>query len=1262
MRKLKLLFAALALTVGGASSVWAQTDVTNYIKDADFSEITNWTKVNTGGFFDLGNGLIGTYTVRASGDGRDVDPATVDATHLDTEYCLGMECRWSSNYAAFNQTTEELPAGVYTLTYDVENVNSYTSKQTYENRFYVKVGETQHTDTKTEWMGGKSDWTTHSISFTLEDAATITISLGYGMGENNIRWQDAPFIYVSHLKLEKVLANKSALETAITNATKVNAVLTDEGLAAAITTAQGVFSDVAATQSAVDAQVVALNSAISTAYTNIPNGKDLTAIINNAAVTSTTGWTNGRTNSGQQYTDAPDNTYMDTWNATLNQKQVVQLPAGFYMLKAATRADASLTAAGNIYALVGEDNNSTDIEKEGGSGNLLGNGWAWTRVPFQVAAPSDVTIGFYSECGGSKWAGADDFKLKYYKTQDALDAAMLEETKGDWIPVLTGNVPTAAITAINNATSVSDAKTAIASARGLTTAYAAYLSAKAGMDAVALVPTTDNEKAASRKAEYLDAVSAEAEAATTAEAINTAIGKIKAAVVNYVKKLTPADAVNAPFDLTFMITNPSFANNNADGWTANPAPGFQTFGNAEYYMKNFDISQTLTDMATGSYRLKVKAYQRTGPGWTTDVIKDYLAQNPEDQYFAVTAEIYVNGGNEGSQKIKNAVSVKQTSSLGGSETSETVNETTYYIPNNMEAAGKYFAAGLYDNETEITATTNTVKFGFRCSAGTGNGFWTIFDNFRLYYTGQLDLSVFQASLDTKVTEAGKVKAELTGKVPTSVLTALQNVVDANDNDDSAFDDEEQFTTAIANINAAITAAQGAEVPYTAWKDMKAKADVLAAVDNDNDEALGTFNTAINTQNGIVEAATEGATIESATSALKTAMVTYCGAANPVGDGAKFDMTFMLTNPDVTDFPSWAPCAGWYTEQEGGNFQVMNNNDATSEDGTKTKFYEYYSNEPKSNNKFNLYQAVTLGEGTYTIKCYAFAAQPTGGDVKGVYFYANETPGSLVENAKLTEQSISFVNDKEKEVKIGLKSVTGNTYRWMGIGYMELYKVPAVKVTIAEDVDYTPEGVAGQVTLKRTLSTTKWNTFVVPFQITNEELTTAFGAEVAVAEYSEASVDANDATVTFTPMATPAIVPNKPVLLKPSEVNDENTYVFANRTIATGDAKVTGTNFDFVGSYAASTTIAAGDYFFNSNKLYKSTGKGSTIKGTRAYIKAKSEGARITNFVIDGEETTGIMNVEQGTVSLGKVYNMQGQQVKNAQKGIFIQNGKKVVIK
>lgn len=198
MKHFKLLLASFALF--GAMNANAQTDVTSqYIQNADFSSTDGWTAYVSEQFKDFGNGLIGTYGVRTA-EGQGV--STVDETHLATEYCLGLECRWSTNYASYNQTTGELPAGVYTLTYDVENTNPQTtSSNNYNNLFYVQVGEQKNTDSSTEWMKGKSSWTTHTINFTVDEPTTAIISLGYGTGSNNYGSKNTPTIHVSHLKL-----------------------------------------------------------------------------------------------------------------------------------------------------------------------------------------------------------------------------------------------------------------------------------------------------------------------------------------------------------------------------------------------------------------------------------------------------------------------------------------------------------------------------------------------------------------------------------------------------------------------------------------------------------------------------------------------------------------------------------------------------------------------------------------------------------------------------------------------------------------------------------------------------------------------------------------------------------------------------------------------------------------------------------------------------------------------------------------------------
>ena len=74
-------------------------------------------------------------------------------------------------------------------------------------------------------------------------------------------------------------------------------------------------------------------------------------------------------------------------------------------------------------------------------------------------------------------------------------------------------------------------------------------------------------------------------------------------------------------------------------------------------------------------------------------------------------------------------------------------------------------------------------------------------------------------------------------------------------------------------------------------------------------------------------------------------------------------------------------------------------------------------------------------------------------------------------------------------------------------------------------------------------------------------------------------------------------------------------------------------------------------------------EGTVIPAGKAYLqlRATTEAAKVQFFSLGGE-TTGIEAVETQAKEDGKYYNLMGVEVENPQKGIYIKNGKKVVIK
>ncbi len=256
-----------------------------------------------------------------------------------------------------------------------------------------------------------------------------------------------------------------------------------------------------------------------------------------------------------------------------------------------------------------------------------------------------------------------------------------------------------------------------------------------------------------------------------------------------------------------------------------------------------------------------------------------------------------------------------------------------------------------------------------------------------------------------------------------------------------------------------------------------------------------------------------------------------------------------------------------------------------------------------------------------------------------------------------------VNANNAQLTIGIRKTTSDhrTDNWVVTDNFRV-KYLGVDATIDEDIDYSPVATTDAVVkVKRTFANNgSWNSFVVPFDVDEAGVKAAFGDDVVIAEYSEESSDASNVTVNFNKMTTPSLKANTPVVMQTN--SEASTFYFVG-TIVNSTPKVDGKNFDFVGSYDAEQTIAEGDYFISGTKLYRSAGA-TTMSGTHAYLKAKTAGARIAMVNFDGGTTTGIEVVESQQDTTDSLYDLQGRSLTKGvrQKGVYIENGKKVIIK
>ena len=216
----------------------------------------------------------------------------------------------------------------------------------------------------------------------------------------------------------------------------------------------------------------------------------------------------------------------------------------------------------------------------------------------------------------------------------------------------------------------------------------------------------------------------------------------------------------------------------------------------------------------------------------------------------------------------------------------------------------------------------------------------------------------------------------------------------------------------------------------------------------------------------------------------------------------------------------------------------------------------------------------------------------------------------------------------------------------------------VNTTVLADWD----GYEANVTLTRTLQAGSWNALTLPYDIPADVL------GLTVKELTGATLDGSTLNLTFEDATS--IEAGKPYLVKVENDLDFSKLAMANVTVSKTLQPVTSTYVDFVPTLGK-TTIEGSDpksvLFMTSDNTLKSASElPAYMNGFSAYFQLKGDAVNATSFNLDlGEgEATGIksMDIEHSTLNIEHCYDLQGRRVAQPKKGVYIQNGKKVVIK
>lgn len=212
-----------------------------------------------------------------------------------------------------------------------------------------------------------------------------------------------------------------------------------------------------------------------------------------------------------------------------------------------------------------------------------------------------------------------------------------------------------------------------------------------------------------------------------------------------------------------------------------------------------------------------------------------------------------------------------------------------------------------------------------------------------------------------------------------------------------------------------------------------------------------------------------------------------------------------------------------------------------------------------------------------------------------------------------------------------------------------------------------------ISLNRKLVKGVWNTICLPFDVSEAQAKSVFGADVRIAALN---AECKGNTLRFDNKTAEGLKAAVPYLIMPSEVKADNQYEFYNvsikpENVTPAAAVSTSDGFVFKGIYNKvditqdiNNPKSYAAFLGANNTLFKAK-SGSTTKGFRAYFAIpNSTAASALRVVVDGNATS-IKNINCGVVeSDDAVYNLQGQRVdaRSLMPGLYIKAGKKFVVR
>ena len=387
---------------------------------------------------------------------------------------------------------------------------------------------------------------------------------------------------------------------------------------------------------------------------------------------------------------------------------------------------------------------------------------------------------------------------------------------------------------------------------------------------------------------------------------------------------------------------------------------------------------------------------------------------------------------------------------------------------------------------------------------------------------------------------------------------------------------------------------------------------------------------------------------------------------------------------------WATVYTWTgsnSSSEQTHFKYANSaNNAAQIGSAKETPVWYYSAKPGYNTS---YKGINVQ--------YGQAATLTTTETGFVTLYlqaaGNTTASIKVDNEVITSCSPEVRNQTNGDgTLLNFKMEKGKNYIMSGHSYMihikkvVFYTPDEVKSITLKETDTNADNqqevtnssnsnpAKKFVSIERTLRGNQWNTFCLPINLTATELNDYFkcSAVYELSGYNSADKTISFAKKTSYTACTPCLI------MPPADVKNPS-FITTSLSMNTNALTKGDSGLNFIGVLGATNIYTTGDE--NSTKFYlntegnlvypkSDTGNNGKIKGFRAYFEWTGTGGgsvKDLNFVFDDSETTGIKTIEHDNFGEnGRVYSIDGRYMgdstDNLSRGIYIQNGRKFVVK